>query len=134
VYGQILYSYGGYKDFIWISGSALLVNVVLNLLLIPRIGERGAAAATTAGYLTSSILHTLLAFNRTGRRELWFSLLAGTAWFTGTLCAIAAGWSPLLVLACVVVAGLLTRFILPGDLSMIFGAIRARFNIRKFHG
>jgi O-antigen/teichoic acid export membrane protein len=45
----------------WIFGAGLLMNVVLNLLLIPRYGYLGAAAATVVseGYLMGAMLWTL---------------------------------------------------------------------------
>lgn len=45
----------------WIFGVGLLVNVVLNLMLIPRYGYLGAAAATvvTEGYLMAAMLWSL---------------------------------------------------------------------------
>lgn len=44
------------KQMAWTSGLAALVNVALNILLIPRMGIFGAAAATLAAYLLSTAL------------------------------------------------------------------------------
>jgi O-antigen/teichoic acid export membrane protein len=44
----------------WVACGSLVVTVVLNLLLIPRIGIAGAAAASTASYTVSSLVTTVL--------------------------------------------------------------------------
>ena len=40
----------------WTAGGAALVAVVANVALVPAFGARGAAIATTAGYVTSAVL------------------------------------------------------------------------------
>ena len=40
----------------WTAGGAALVAVVANAVLVPAFGARGAAIATTAGYVTSAVL------------------------------------------------------------------------------
>lgn len=45
---------------LWISCVALVVTLVLTLALIPRIGIRGAAIASTVSYTTSAALGTLV--------------------------------------------------------------------------
>lgn len=44
----------------WVACGSLVVTVALNLLLIPRIGIVGAAAASTASYAVSSLVTTAL--------------------------------------------------------------------------
>ena len=39
------------------AGAGVVVTVVLDLVLIPRLGVRGAAIASTAAYLTTSAAH-----------------------------------------------------------------------------
>lgn len=41
--------------FVWTKGPAVLVNVVMNMVLLPRIGIMGAAYATVGGYAVSLI-------------------------------------------------------------------------------
>lgn len=53
----------------WITGIAALSNIGLNLLLIPRIGIKGAAIATFVGYLLLAILTYLV-----GQRSYPFPL------------------------------------------------------------
>jgi O-antigen/teichoic acid export membrane protein len=42
------------KHFIYADGLGLLVNIIANLLLIPKLGMIGAAAATTLSYIATS--------------------------------------------------------------------------------
>jgi len=39
-----------------VSASALIINIILNLLLIPRIGIKGAAIASTISYSLATII------------------------------------------------------------------------------
>lgn len=47
---------------LWVSVFALTVNVILNFLLIPVLGVRGAAISTAIGYLGFFLVRTLLAY------------------------------------------------------------------------
>ncbi len=53
------------RDLIWINlkiaGSTALLNVFLNLLLIPQYGGAGAAVATVVSYISLAILYTTVA-------------------------------------------------------------------------
>lgn len=55
---------------VWINGGAALINVVLNLLLIPAFGLMGAAYATVIAYGVALVLSVLL-----GRRLFAVSLV-----------------------------------------------------------
>lgn len=50
-------------------GLGVLLTVVLDLALIPRFGALGAAAASSAAYLATTCLLTLLALRLSGRRH-----------------------------------------------------------------
>ena len=52
------------RKLFWISGGALVINLVLNLVLIPPFSYRGAAVATTASEL-SVVVASLWSVNRT---------------------------------------------------------------------
>lgn len=57
-----------------LAGLAVLVNVVGNLLLIPRFGIEGAAAATTLAY-TSTLLIRLALQKRLAKTEWWAAVV-----------------------------------------------------------
>lgn len=52
---------GELRPLIFATGVASLLNLVLNLLLIPQYGLHGAAVATSAGYGSMLVLHVLAA-------------------------------------------------------------------------
>lgn len=52
---------GEIRVLILATGTAALLNLVLNLLLIPRYGPSGAAVATSIGYGSMFVLHTAAA-------------------------------------------------------------------------
>ncbi len=54
--GLALLAFERSRTCLWITLAAAVVNVGLNLVLIPTVGIRGAAAATTAGYLVQVAL------------------------------------------------------------------------------
>lgn len=68
-------------DLMWISAASLVLNVVLNLLLIPRLGISGAALATLGSFVLMAVLGTVAARRATGlcydvRKVLEVALLA----------------------------------------------------------
>ncbi|MEI4273210.1 oligosaccharide flippase family protein [Klenkia sp. LSe6-5] len=62
------------------AGTALVVNVVLNLLLIPSLGGEGAAATTTVSYLVEVLVAWMLLRRRIGAvhlvRAIWVAASA----------------------------------------------------------
>lgn len=48
---------GSFRYLIYATGIAALLNLVLNLLLIPRFGLTGAAVATSIGYFSMLVFH-----------------------------------------------------------------------------
>jgi O-antigen/teichoic acid export membrane protein len=50
---------GSMKNLILATGSASVLNIALNLVLIPRFGMYGAAVSTSIGYGSMAILHTI---------------------------------------------------------------------------
>lgn len=53
---------GDLKPLIFATGSAAVINLVLNIALIPQYGIRGAAIATSIGYGSMFVFHTLAAY------------------------------------------------------------------------
>ena len=69
-----------------VSIGALVTNVTLNLILIPRFGIAGAAAASLASYTLSSVIYSLIAANLTGHRpgDFWIPRRADVRFATDT--------------------------------------------------
>jgi O-antigen/teichoic acid export membrane protein len=65
---QLLAMTGHERAGAWIAGAALLVNLVLNLLLVPVIGAIGAAIGTSIALAAQAILLMALAKRRLGIR------------------------------------------------------------------
>ena len=51
---------------VWMAGVAAVVNLVGNLLLVPRMGISGAALASTISYIVLSLMQTVVYFKITG--------------------------------------------------------------------
>lgn len=80
---------GDLRILIWTTGIASSINIVLNLLLIPRYGMNGAAVATSVGYGSMFFLHVYSA-SRIGFNPLADLRLLRTA-------ATAIGSAPLII-------------------------------------
>lgn len=91
IYG-IAQGKGNLKPMVLATGGAATVNVVLNALLIPRYGMVGAAAATSAGYLS------MLAFHVWSAHRLGFHPLGDTR-LHRIVATVGLGGVPLLFLA-----------------------------------
>jgi O-antigen/teichoic acid export membrane protein len=116
-----------------LSGAMTLLNVVLNLALIPSIEERGAAIAMLVTEAVFLALALAMAIRTLGTRLDWLSmaaapLLAGLAMAAVTLAlrhtpglALAAG-----VVVYPVVFTVAERLISPGDLSFVADLLRRR--------
>ncbi len=64
--GQVLIARGDFTAALWVFGGAAAVNVIANLLLIPSLGERGAALTTIASYAFEAVLAWWLVRRRIG--------------------------------------------------------------------
>jgi len=89
----------------WITGAAVLVNLALNLLLIPRFGFLGAALATALTFpflfaVTERAVRRIFPLDIAWRR-VWLPLLAGAVTVGGglALAPLAGIWAPLVKLA-----------------------------------
>jgi O-antigen/teichoic acid export membrane protein len=121
-----------------LSGAMTLLNVVLNLALIPGLEERGAAIAMLATEAVFLALALAMAVRTLGTGLDWLSmaaapLLAGLAMAAVTLAlrstpglALAAG-----VLAYPVVFTVAERLISPGDLAFVVDFLRRRMGWRR---
>ncbi|MFH1843178.1 MAG: flippase [bacterium] len=85
IFNRLLITAGREKDFVKIALLSLLVNVGLNLILIPRFSYYGAAVATIVGLGTSCVLH----FSCVRRTDLWPPLRLAVG---GSLVALAGSW------------------------------------------
>jgi O-antigen/teichoic acid export membrane protein len=74
-----------------ISISALVTNVLLNLILIPPLGIVGAATASLVSYTLSSVVYSLIAANLTGHRpgDFWIPRRADVRFATETAVSVA---------------------------------------------
>lgn len=73
--GRLLFADERETDFLWIGGISLAMNVVLNSILIPRMGIDGAAWATVAAYSANATLYFVFARRRGFPLPLHRSLL-----------------------------------------------------------
>jgi len=60
ILGRVIFAIGKEKYFVYISFAALLSNVTLNFILIPKYSYVGAAIATNLSFLASMIVHLLV--------------------------------------------------------------------------
>jgi O-antigen/teichoic acid export membrane protein len=74
-----------------VSVIAFVVNVVANLLLIPRFGIVGAAAASLISYSLSSLLLTAVAarYSRTPLTQFWIPRVGDVRYLAGTSVSLA---------------------------------------------
>ncbi len=94
---------GNLRVLILATGSAALLNLVLNIMLIPRFGMYGAGVATSIGYGLMIILHVLAA------RRIGFNPLVDVRIMRISLVAIITG--PIIFVA---------AFVLPSYIGLIF--------------
>lgn len=120
---------------VWLSGAMTLVNVALNLALIPGLDERGAAVAmlvTEAVFLVlvlrmaTRVLGTGLAWLATGAAPL----AAGAAMAAATLALRHTPWLALAVGAAVYPVAFVAaeRAISPDDLAFVAAFVRRRLS------
>jgi O-antigen/teichoic acid export membrane protein len=113
---SINHAKGDMKTLIAITGTAAGLNLVLNLLLIPRFGMVGAAVATTIGYSSLPVLQIW------GARRLGYDPLAdarlGRIALTTGLAAI-----PIVGLAMLIQNGLLALVVVPPVGLVVYGVL-----------
>jgi O-antigen/teichoic acid export membrane protein len=102
----ISHAKGDTKPLIAATGVSALANLGLNLLLIPRYGLVGAAAATTVGYASLPLTHTLTA------RYLGYRPFADARPLRVLVTALVAA-VPIVLLASVIESSLLALAVVP---------------------
>ena len=110
------------------------VNVVLNLLLIPRLGIEGASIATMIGYVISDIVCVivlkkmkLITFSR---QFIMVVLISACAFVVWRLFLLQISW-PISVLFAVMVT-LIIMWLYRDELSILFGMVKKN-NAKKYH-
>jgi O-antigen/teichoic acid export membrane protein len=129
----LILSHGNDRTIVGIVAGILVVNIVLNVALIPVYAERGAAAAWLASELVFAAVVVLIASRRVGGLH-WSSMLAtpalagavmaGVMLLTRQVEVVSIGVG---VVAYVVAFLTLERLISPSDLSFVIGMITRRF-------
>jgi O-antigen/teichoic acid export membrane protein len=121
------------RAILWLSGAMTLLNIGLNLALIPGLDERGAAIAMLATEAVFLVLALAMAVRTLGTGLDWLSmtaapLLAGLAMAAVTLALRGAPVAALAAGAAVypAVFVLAERLISPGDLAFVAGFLRRR--------
>jgi O-antigen/teichoic acid export membrane protein len=114
-----------------ISGLAVAVNVVLNLILIPRMSFTGAALAMTASEATLAVFMVAFAVRLAGKVSWWRVLVAAAAGggaMSATAVALGDGAlgiaASLLVYAAIVLG--LERRLFPTDFRLFLASIDPR--------
>jgi O-antigen/teichoic acid export membrane protein len=125
----VLISQSRQRTIPWITGAVVVLNVSLNLLLIPRFSIDAAAFVTSLSELTLAVLMTVAALRVTGAvtaRRILAGPLAGAAAMGATALLAGTGLAAL-ALALAAYAGtvlLVERRLHPGDLRLIADVIR----------
>jgi O-antigen/teichoic acid export membrane protein len=118
------------RPMVWVTGAMALLNVVLNLVLIPSLDDRGAAIAMTATEIAYAVVALIAAARVLGGIN-WVSTLAGPAVgslamvlpalaFDDSLLLGVASSVPVYVLALLAVE----RVTSPDDLAFAGGLVR----------
>ena len=117
-------------------GGALILNVVLNLVLIPPYGASGAAAAMLVTYLLFSAVVFAIAVRTVGGIDTGATLLAPfAAGATMALVLLALRSVPLAAVPAAAAAyaavwALVDRWASPADLAFVLGVVRRRLPAR----
>lgn len=101
--GTPYYVYKDMKGNMWSAGAGALINIILNIILIPTIGIQGAAIATCLSYVVVFIYrcfdtrkYTKINFDR-NRSILYLSILIAML----VICFIESGWHYIVLLVLV---------------------------------
>lgn len=125
----VLIAQGRQRVIPWITAGVVVLNVSLNLLLIPRYSIDGAAFVTSLSELTLAVLMTAAALRVTGRlslRRIVPGPLAGAAAMGAAALVVGTGLAGLVValLLYPVTVVLVERRLHPGDLRLLAALIR----------
>jgi O-antigen/teichoic acid export membrane protein len=131
VTGAVLASQGRQGALAAALGAGALINLALNLVLIPAYASDGAAAAMTASLLLTDAILFALAVRATGPLSA-ARIAAGPLVAAGAMAAVPLGLGDDLVLVPVALAAyalvlvLVERRVFPDDLRLMLGALRRR--------
>ena len=98
IFGTVLTANGNLRQLNKVALSGMLLNVILNLFLIPRYEARGAAVSSIITQYLTAGLQVLLAHQVFGFRFRWNLLMryilftGGTLWFFSLTEKTGAGW------------------------------------------
>ena len=107
---------GDLRTLIWATGTAAVLNLGLNLLLIPPFGMWGAAVATSVGYGSMGLLHVRAA------RTIGFDPLADIR--AGRIAATAVGATPVIVGASALIENaVLALVVVPPLGGLVYAAV-----------
>jgi O-antigen/teichoic acid export membrane protein len=76
---NVLVSVGATKYIMYVDTATALLNVALNVVLIPRYSFLGAAAATAASYLFMNVLYSVQVYRETSAHPLTRSMVVPSA-------------------------------------------------------
>lgn len=126
IYGQVLYSSGGYRPFLKIGGISLAVNLVLNLLLIRRFGADGCAIATAASFMASALAHTYYVRKILPDEPLYRTFFWGNLWFAVVITACFLKAPSWIVIATYCIIGWVTGMLVPSDMQYCLGIAKSK--------
>jgi O-antigen/teichoic acid export membrane protein len=123
---------------VWLSAAMTLLNVVLNIVLIPGLEERGAAIAMLATEAVFLVLAFRMAIQTIGAPVRWFAM-TGAPLIAGLVMAaamLALRHTPGLALAtgaAIYPAAFVAaeRLISPDDLGFVVDFLRRRLGVRR---
>lgn len=88
--GSALVALGHNRSNLYVNGGAAVLNVALNVALIPRFGIVGAAAASAAAYVARDVVYTVLLYRWEGLQPFSVAMLRP---YLGVLVVAAVGYA-----------------------------------------
>jgi O-antigen/teichoic acid export membrane protein len=127
----VVISQGRQRVLPWITAGVLVLNVGLNLALIPAYSFKGAAAVTSISQVALAVASAFFALRATGGISLpriAAGPLLGCAALGAVALVIGTGLAGLLAAALVYPLALLAaeRLLFPADVTLMFGVLRRR--------
>lgn len=92
--GQVLIARGDFVPALWVFGGAAAFNVAANVVLVPVLGEQGAALTTTVSYSAEAALAWWVVRRRVGTTQpfaSWSPAVAGGLAMAAVLVLVSAG-------------------------------------------
>jgi O-antigen/teichoic acid export membrane protein len=118
------------QPMVWVTGAMALLNVVLNLVLIPSLEDRGAAIAMTATEIVYAVVALVMAARVLGGVN-WLGMLGGPAAASAVMVVPALVFGNSLVVGVAASLGaylvallIVERLTSPGDVAFVTGLLR----------